>query len=201
MKKFILTLAFGGIFSLANAQSYNVPMASPRHSIQQQFSVSNISIDYGRPAVKGRKIFGDLVPYGKVWRAGANSSTKITIGQTVNFGGKELKAGTYGLFIIPQPTQWTIILNKDSQSWGAYSFDEKLNVLEISVPVEHTKTLTEWFTIDLTPVSKEQLSLSLAWENSKVNIPISVANTEAVSKIEEKLTEARKIEREAAAKK
>lgn len=118
MKKFILTLALGGVFSLANAQSYNVPMASPRHSIQQQFSVSSISIDYGRPAVKGRKIFGELVPYGKVWRAGANSSTKISFGQNVIFGGKDLKAGTYGLFIIPQPTQWTIILNKDSQSWG-----------------------------------------------------------------------------------
>lgn len=201
MKKFILTLALGGVFSLANAQSYSVPMASPRHSIQQQFSVSSISIDYGRPAVKGRKIFGELVPYGKVWRAGANSSTKISFGQNVIFGGKDLKAGTYGLFIIPQPTQWTIILNKDSQSWGAYSFDEKLNVLEVSIPVEHTKTLTEWFSIDLTPLDKNQQTLSLAWENSKVNIPIQVANVEAVSKIEEKLTEARKIEREAAAKK
>lgn len=201
MKKFILTLALGGVFSLANAQSYNVPMASPRHSIQQQFSVSSISIDYGRPAVKGRKIFGELVPYGKVWRAGANSSTKISFGQNVIFGGKDLKAGTYGLFIIPQPTQWTIILNKDSQSWGAYSFDEKLNVLEVSIPVEYTKTLTEWFSIDLTPLDKNQQTLSLAWENSKVNIPIRVANVEAVSKIEEKLTEARKIEREATAKK
>lgn len=201
MKKLFLSLCLGGAFVLSNAQSYNVPMASPRHSIQHQFSVSNISIDYSRPAVKGRKIFGDLVPYGKVWRAGANSSTKITFGQTVNFGGKELRPGTYGLFIIPQATQWTIILNKDSQSWGAYSFDSKLNVLEISVPVEQTKNLTEWFTIDLTPINKEKISLNLAWENSKVNIPIAVADTEAVSKIEEKLSEARKIEREASAKK
>lgn len=201
MKKLILTLAFSGFFSFGNAQSYNIPAASPRETLQQQFSISNISIDYGRPGVKGRKIFGDLVPFAKVWRAGANSSTKITFGQAVKFGGKEVKAGTYGLFIIPEPTQWKVILNKDSQSWGAYSFDEKLNVLETTIPVEPTKNLVEWFTINLTPVSKDETTLSLSWENSSINIPIQVPNTEVVSKVIEKLNEARKIEREATTKK
>lgn len=201
MKKIFLTLCLGGAFALGNAQSYNIPAASPREMVQQQFSISNISVDYGRPGVKGRKIFGDLVPFAKIWRAGANSSTKITLGQAVNFGGKEVKAGTYGLFILPQPTQWTIILNKDSQSWGAYSYDEKQNVLETTLPVEHTKNLVEWFTIDLNPVNKDETTLSLSWENSLVKIPIKVANTEAVTKITEKLNEARKIEREATIKK
>lgn len=196
MKKLFVTLALVALFPLYYAQSYNLPALSPRENIQHQFSVTNISIDYGRPGVKGRKIFGDLVPYGKVWRAGANSSTKITFGQAVTFGGKNIQAGTYGLFIIPEPTQWTIILNKDSQSWGAFFYDEKLNVLQTTFPVESTKTLTEWFTISLTPIDKNEVSLNLSWENSLVKVPIKVSNVEAVNQMTEKLKEIRKIERE-----
>ena len=196
MKKAALIVFVGTFLSLSNAQTYSIPAASPRQVIDQQFSISKITVDYGRPGVKGRKIFGDLVPYGKVWRAGANSCTKISFGQNVIFGGKELKAGTYGLYIIPQPNQWQVVLNKDFQSWGAFSFDEKLNVLETVIPVEITKTPTEWFTIDFLPNGKEGMLMLIAWENAKISVPIKVSNPEVVSKIEEKLGEARKIERE-----
>lgn len=197
MKKIILVaflVASAGLFS----QDYSVPAASPRQKVEQQFSLSKISVDYGRPAVKGRKIFGDLVPFGKVWRAGANSSSKITFGQAVNFGGKEIEAGTYGLFITPQANQWKIILNKDSQQWGAYAFDEKQNVAEITVSVQKLNSLTEWFTIELNPVNENQLDLVMKWENSQAVVPVKVAKTETVTKMIEALKEVKKIERESA---
>lgn len=196
MRQSIITFLFIGFSSLLEAQNYSVPMESPRHRIEHQFSVSNISVDYGRPAVKGRTIFGGLVPYNKVWRAGANSSTKLSIGQTVHFGGKKLKPGTYGLFIIPNQNEWTVIINKDSQSWGAYSFDEKQNVLEVKLPVENMKTLTEWLTIDIIPVNRNEIKMTIAWEYSRVSIPITVSNPTLNQKIEEKILEIRKMERE-----
>ncbi len=195
MKKILLVLGFGLAVSLT-AQDYSVPAASPRKKIEQQFSISKITLDYGRPAVKGRAVFGDLVPYGKVWRAGANSSSKITFGQPVTFGGKEVAAGTYGLYIIPQANEWKIILNKDSQSWGAFSFDEKLNVVDVTVPVQKLSTKQEWFTMDLKPISDTQLNLDIEWDTSKVAVPIQVAKADKVTRMIEKLNEVKKIERE-----
>ena len=116
--------------TLSFAQDYSVPAASPRQKVEQQFSMSKISVDYGRPGVKGRKIFGELVPYGQVWRAGANSSTKITFGQSVNFGGKTVPAGTYGLFIVPTEKDWKVILNKD--------FDTSYSPVNNSLTTPHT---------------------------------------------------------------
>ncbi len=195
MKKFLVALCFGVALSLT-AQDYSVPAASPRKKIEQQFSISKVTLDYGRPAVKGRVVFGDLVPYGKVWRAGANSSSKITFGQAVTFGGKDVAAGTYGLYIVPQANEWKIILNKDSQSWGAFSFDEKLNVVDVTVPVQKLTAKQEWFTMDLKIVSDNQLSLDIEWDASKVSVPIQVAKADKVTRMIEKINEVKKIERE-----
>ncbi len=199
MKKLFLLLVLPFSF-LAFAQ-YTLPTASPRQTIDQQFSLSKVSVEYGRPAIKGRKIFGDLVPYNKIWRAGANSATKITFGQNVNFGGKEVPAGTYGLFVNPSEKEWKIILNKDAQQWGAFAFDEKLNIAEITVPVQKSAEKQEYFLISLNPVDLHSLELVMSWDNVNTTVPISVAKPEAAGKIMQKLTEIKQIEKESAAKK
>jgi len=199
MKKLVLTL-----FLAASVTAYSqmsLPAASPRQTVEQQFSTSNISVEYGRPGVKGRKVFGELVPYGKVWRAGANGATKITFAQPVNFGGKIVPAGTYGLFVIPTEKEWKIILNKDAQQWGAYAYDEKLNVSDITVPVQKLSEKQEWFAIELNPVDDNALDMVIKWDLTKVTVPVKVANPEVVAKVIEKLKEIRQIERDAAAKK
>ncbi len=167
MKK-LLIAAFISSSLFAFAQ-HNLPAASPRQSVEQQFSTTKISVDYGRPGVKGRKIFGDLVPYNKVWRAGANSSTKITFAQPVK--------------------------------WGAYAYDEKLNVTEITVPVQKLAEKQEWFGIELNPVDDNSVDMVVKWEQTKVTVPVKAANPDAVAKVVEKLKEIRQIERDAAAKK
>ena len=199
MKKLLLTTFLA--FSVAAYSQFTLPAASPRQKVEQQFSMSKITVDYGRPGVKGRKIFGDLVPFGKVWRVGANSSTKITFEQSVNFGGKSVSAGTYGLFVIPTEKEWKVILNKDSQQWGAYTFDEKLNVVDVTVPIQKLAEKQEWFEIELNPVDENALNLVMKWDFTKVELPLKIGKPETVSKIVEKLKEIKQIERDAAAKK
>lgn len=199
MKKLFATVLLS--FSILGFSQYNVPTASPREKVEQQFSMTKISVDYGRPGVKGRKIFGELVPFGKVWRAGANSATKITFEQNVNFGGKDLMAGTYGLFIIPTDKEWKIILNKDAQQWGAYQYDEKLNVIEVSVPVQKLTDKQEWFEISLNPMDVHSTDLIFKWDMTKVVVPIKEAKPETVAKIIEKLNEIKQIEKDAVPKK
>ena len=196
MKKLLLTTFLA--FSVAAYSQFTLPAASPRQKVEQQFSMSKITVDYGRPGVKGRKIFGDLVPFGKVWRLGANSSTKITFEQSVNFGGKTVSAGTYGLFVIPTEKEWKVILNKDSQQWGAYTFDEKLNVVDVTVPIQKLAEKQEWFVIELNPVDENAVNLVMKWDFTKVELPLKIGKPETVSKIVEKLKEIKQIERDAA---
>lgn len=178
-----------------SAQDYSVPALSPRQKVEQQFSISKISVDYGRPAVKGRKIFGSLVPYNQIWRAGANSSTKITFGQDVSFGGQKITAGTYGLYILPDAKNWKVILNKDAQSWGAYSYDEKLDVASVTVPVKTTPK-TEYFTISFVPNSEHEVSMVMAWDTVTTSVDIKPADEAKTLKMVELLQEVKKVERE-----
>lgn len=184
--------------ALSFAQDYSVPAASPRQKVEQQFSMSKISIDYGRPGVKGRKIFGELVPYGQVWRAGANSSTKITFGQAVNFGGKTVPAGTYGLFIVPTEKEWKVILNKDFQQWGAYTYDPKQDVVDVTVPVNTLADKQEWFEITLNPTDENSGNLVIKWDMNQAEVALKPAKLDAVIKISDKLKEIKKIETDAA---
>ncbi|SFH85733.1 DUF2911 domain-containing protein [Halpernia frigidisoli] len=192
MKKAIFSLLFAASLSLS-AQNYSVPAASPRQSVTQQLSVSNISVDYGRPAVKGREVFGKLVPFNEVWRAGANACTRITFGQDFMFGGKMIKAGTYGLFITPTATEWTVILNTDSTQWGAYTFDAKKNVLEVKVSVQKSAMKQEWFKIELDDLTESSVNLTFSWDMTKASVPIMVAHPAEITKIISQLTEINKV--------
>ena len=199
MKKIILT-AFLAVSVSAYSQ-WNIPAASPRQSVEQQFSMSKISLDYGRPAVKGRKVFGELVPFGQVWRAGANSATKITFEQSIDFGGKVVPTGTYGVFVIPQEKEWKIILNKDANQWGAYSYDERLNIVDITVPTQKLTEAQEVFEIALNPKDENNVDMVFKWDLTKVIVPLKTANPATVIKIVDKLKEIKQIEKDATTKK
>ena len=199
MKKIILT-AFLAVSVSAYSQ-WNIPAASPRQSVEQQFSMSKISLDYGRPAVKGRKVFGELVPFGQVWRAGANSATKIIFEQSIDFGGKVVPAGTYGVFVIPQEKEWKIILNKDANQWGAYSYDERLNIVDITVPTQKLTEAQEVFEIALNPKDENNVDMVFKWDLTKVIVPLKTANPATVIKIVDKLKEIKQIEKDATTKK
>ncbi len=109
------------------------PLESPRDSVSAKVAGSTISINYGSPSVKGRKVFGELEKYGKVWRAGANQATVFTTSKDIKVQGKALPAGSYGLFAIPTETTWTIIFNKVPNQWGAFKYDESKDALRVTV--------------------------------------------------------------------
>lgn len=199
MKKLFATAMLS--CSLLGFSQFNVPIASPKQKVEQQFSMTKISVEYGRPGVKGRKVFGELVPFGKVWRAGANSATKVTFEQNVEFGGKEVKAGSYALFVIPMEKEWKVMLNKDANQWGAYTYDEKLNVAEFTVPVQKMADKQEWFEIAVNPVDIHSAEMLIKWDMTKVAIPIKEWKPEMVAKIIEKLNDIKQIEKDAAPKK
>lgn len=199
MKKLFATVLLS--CSLLGFSQFNVPIASPKQKVEQQFSMTKISVEYGRPGVKGRKIFGELVPFGKVWRAGANSATKVTFEQNVEVGGKEVKAGSYALFVIPMEKEWKVMLNKDANQWGAYTYDEKLNVAEFTVPVQKMADKQEWFEIAVNPVDIHSAEMLIKWDMTKVAIPIKEWKPEMVAKIIEKLNDIKQIEKDAAPKK
>lgn len=199
MKKLLFT-AFLAVSVTAYSQ-WSTPAPSPKQMIEQQFSLSKITVEYGRPGVKGRKIFGDLVPLNKVWRAGANAATKITFGQNVNFGGKMVMAGSYSMFAVPMEKEWKIILNSVADQWGAYEYNEKMNIAEVTVPVQKLGDKQEYFEISLQPVDDHTTNLSMKWDMTQVMVPIKEAKPETVLKIIEKLNDIKQIEKEAAAKK
>ncbi len=199
MKKLFATVFLS--CSLLGFSQYHIPVASPKQKVEQQFSMTKITVDYGRPGIKGRKVFGELVPFGKVWRAGANSATKVTFEQNVDFGGKEVKAGSYALFVIPMEKEWKVMLNKDANQWGAYSYDEKLNVIEFTVPVQKLADKQEWFEISVNPVDIHSAEMLIKWDTTKVAIPIKESKPEMVAKIIDKLNEIKQIEKDANPKK
>lgn len=134
-----------------------------------------VRVTYSRPAKKDREVFGTkIVPYGEVWRVGANESAEIKFYQDVTIQGKKVKAGTYSLFAIPTATEWTIILNKDLDFWGAYSYNKDNDVLRVSVPTKKTDEVIENFSIQCVKGSNDkETTMKMAWDTTLVEVPIS----------------------------
>lgn len=134
-----------------------------------------VRVTYSRPTKKEREVFGTkIVPYGEVWRLGANESTEIKFYQDVTIQGKKIKAGTYSLFAIPTATEWTIILNKDLDFWGAYSYNKDNDVLRVSVPTKKTEEVIENFSIQCVKGSNDkETTMKMAWDTTLVEVPIS----------------------------
>src|SRR6202158_6017793 len=150
----------------------NIPRVSQRGSVTQRVGLTDITIAYHRPAVGAREIWGKTVPYGKVWRAGANENTTITFSDDVSIEGKTLSAGTYGLHTIPDKDQWTIIFSKNSTSWGSFSYDEKEDALRVSVkPATGQAFDTLTYTFD--DVKPDSAFATLRWE--KVAVPFHIS--------------------------
>jgi hypothetical protein len=130
---------------------------------------ATVTIDYSRPSVKGRKIFGELEPYGKVWRTGANEATTFEVNKDVKIEGQTLAAGKYGLFTIPGETEWTIIFNKTANQWGAFKYDASQDVLRVKVKPKKLAQLTDVFTINLDKSGK----VAMMWENTEVDFTVT----------------------------
>lgn len=131
-----------------------------------------IKVVYGQPYRNGREIFGDLVPFGEVWRTGANEATEITITETILMGTESVQAGTYSLFSIPGESEWTIILNSTLGQWGAFNYNPDTDYKRISFPVRSIKDPVEAFSISFSDVNLNQTTMILKWDTIEVDIPI-----------------------------
>ncbi|SET11793.1 DUF2911 domain-containing protein [Hymenobacter actinosclerus] len=148
------------------AQDKKAP-ASPPATATGKVGNATVTVVYSSPSVKGRPIWGQLVPYGQVWRSGANEATTITFDQPVTVEGQPLAAGTYSLFTIPTEKQWTIIFNKTAKQWGAFKYDDKQDALRVTVTPRKAITPAEQLMYDVTPAG-----LTLRWENMTVPVAI-----------------------------
>lgn len=173
MKKFILAIA---VFLTAqfgvNAQSLKTPAPSPTQTIKQDFALSSIEITYSRPSANGRTIFGDLVPYGKMWRTGANMATKITFGEDVKVGGMPVKAGSYAIYTIPNKDEWEIIINKGANNSGLNGYKAEDDVARFKAKPTKLPFQVETFTIMLSNQKSNSLEVDLIW--SDVEVPFKV---------------------------
>ena len=165
MKKlFFLTVASFLIFS-TEAQQLTTPQPSPTANIKQNFALSNIEISYSRPGVKGRKIFGDLVPYGKVWRTGANNATTITFGEEVMIGGKKVPAGKYGLLSIPGEAEWTFIITKQTDVTSPADYKQDQDVVRITAKPQTLPFSIETMMINIDNIKSNSCTIGLVWDN------------------------------------
>ena len=173
MKKSIFILSSILSFSLAQSQTISFPQASPTTTVSQNFATSKIELSYSRPSAKGRKVYGDVVPFGSIWRTGANSATTISFGEDVKINNTEIKAGKYGLLTIPGATEWTIILTKDLTVTNAQAYKQENDVLRFSVKPETLPYFTETFEIEIANVKTNQVDIELIWEKTSVSFTVS----------------------------
>ena len=172
MKKLLLIVAIA-VCNISFAQTLTTPQPSTTQTIKQNFGLSFIELSYSRPNVKGRKAIGELVPFGKVWRTGANQATTLTFGDDVMIGGKKIEAGKYGLLTIPGNDSWTLIITKQLDVTSAAAYKEESDVVRVNVKPISAKTKVETFTMQFDNVKASTCDLNLAWENTSVTFPIS----------------------------
>ena len=160
------------------AVAQDLPAPSPKATLQQRIGLTDVTVEYSRPSAKGRKVFGDLVPYGEVWRTGANKATSITIKGDVLLNDQPLPAGSYSLFTIPhEGGAWEVIINKNTELWGAYDRKEEEDVLRVKVPAKECAT-TETFTMEFANLAQDVADLVIRWENQEASLRISADATE-----------------------
>ena len=160
------------LFALnGQAQDDKSQRPSPPAEVSGTVEGTDITINYSRPSVKGRTVFGDMEPYGKVWRTGANEATTFEVSSDVEVEGKTLPAGKYALFTIPNEDQWTIIFNKTPEQWGAYDYDEAQDALRVEVTPEETDASTEMLTFEI----GDEGEVTMMWANTAVSFDVSSA--------------------------
>ena len=187
MKKLVLfTFALTLMFSV-NAQ-IETPQPSPFTKIEQKVGLTDVTLEYSRPSMNGRTIFGDLVPYGKVWRVGANKNTTITFSDAVVVGGQELKAGAYAIFITPSKTSWDVVFYSDTNNWGTPKTIEASKVAaKVTIETMELPMNVETFTITFDNLTSGSAELGFIWENTMANLKFEVPTDKTVTAAIEKV--------------
>lgn len=170
------------------SQSLKTPTLSPFSKISQEIGLTEVILTYSRPSAKGRTVFGALVPYGKVWRTGANGSTKIMFTESVHIGGKALQPGTYAIYTIPGKEMWTIIISSNTKlrSLAGDAYNQTDDVFRFDVKSQTITNYVETFTLQFAALGTDSFHLQLAWENTMITIPIKL---EVDQKIEQQMEE------------
>jgi Protein of unknown function (DUF2911) len=178
MIAFALLLA-GAVISV-NAQPIKTPAPSSTQMIKQDFGVSNIELSYSRPGVKGRTIFGDVVPFGKVWRTGANQATTISFGDTVMIDGVKIAPGKYGFVAIPEATEWTLIITKQLDVTSPAAYKQENDIVRVKSRVFPLPMLVETFTMQFGNVASSSCELQIMWEKAYLSVPITTITDQRV---------------------
>jgi Protein of unknown function (DUF2911) len=172
MKKLFFAAIAAFTFLAAGAQ-LNTPQPSPTQTIKQNFGLSTIDLSYSRPVMKGRKIFGDLVPFGAIWRTGANSASTLTFGDDVTIGGVKIKAGKYGLVSIPNKKNWTLIITKQTDVTSPSAYKQDQDVVRVEAATMDMQYPMESFTMQFANVKSTSCELHIMWDKTAVSLPIS----------------------------
>jgi hypothetical protein len=181
IKKLIALVLFIGLTYTTNAQ-IQTPQPSPFSKIEQKVGLTDVTIEYSRPGVKGRTIFGDLVPFGKTWRTGANANAKITFGTDVTFGETTLKAGTYAIYTVPNKESWDVMFYTDTDNWGTpQKWDASKVAAKANAKVYEVPFNVESFTIDINNLQSDSATLEMMWEKTYISVPFSVPTDEVAS--------------------
>lgn len=173
LKKLFLCTSVCALILSADAQPLRTPQPSTTQTIKQDLGIGSVELSYSRPGVKGRKIFGDLVPFGKVWRTGANNATTLTFSDSVTIGGTKLAPGKYGLLSIPNKDQWTLILSNQTDVTSPAAYKQESDAARVNVKPVILKDAVETFTMQFANVKSNSADLQIMWDNVAVNLPIT----------------------------
>jgi len=181
MKKLIFSLLLTVACSFGALAQIQTPAASPEQTLTQSVGLSSVTVQYSRPAMRGRAIFGDLVPMDKLWRTGANKNTLVTFESDATLGGSPLKAGTYALYTVPSKDEWTVYFYTDTENWGLPKpWDESKIAAVYKVKAQSLDSSVESFTITIDKVTDSGAHLTISWENTSVAIPFGFDTESAV---------------------
>jgi Protein of unknown function (DUF2911) len=177
----LLPVACCGLLSASPVfaqERFEFPQPSPHATLKARAGLTDIEVDYSRPGVKGREIFGNVVKWDQIWRTGANESTKISFSRPVKFGGVEVPAGKYALYTIPNQNEWTVILSTDTTLWGSDKYSADKDAVRVKAKPAALAQKVESFTIDVGDLAEESATLWIAWDKTAVPVKISVATNE-----------------------
>lgn len=173
LKKIIICAAAALTFYVADAQQLRTPPPSPKQTLKQEFGVGEVELTYSRPSAKGRTIYGDLVPYGSLWRTGANAATKIKFSDDVTVGGQPVKAGEYVIYTVPAQNEWEVVLNKGLTNWGIDGYKKEDDVARFKVRPINTPESMETFTMQFANVKNNSADLRIWWDKTAIVVPIT----------------------------
>ncbi|MFK7947193.1 MAG: DUF2911 domain-containing protein [Saprospiraceae bacterium] len=172
MRKSIFTVILLALVTLFAEAQVKTPAASPKGKIMQTVGMTDVEIEYSRPSMRGREIFGGLVPYDKMWRTGANASTKLMISKDVSIEGNDLKKGTYAVYTIPGKDEWTVVIHKNLTHWGVGGYKEAEDAFRFTVKPTTLEQTVETFTIGFSTIGLGTTNVDLSWENTMVSFEI-----------------------------